>query len=69
MYICVMDEITKEDIKGYIKDLVASFLYYDRKEDEDLPIGEIERLISKGTISIDEICSEFRLHLESGLKS
>jgi len=36
-------------------DLVASFLYYDRKEDEDLGVGEIEAAIIAEEISIEEI--------------
>ena len=28
---------TKELIEDTVKDMVANFLYYDRKEDEDLP--------------------------------
>lgn len=56
-----------EHIKGTVKDLVADFLYYGRKEDEDLPVGEIEAAIRCGEITVDEICelfsSEVRTHI------
>jgi len=45
-------------------DLMASFLYYDRKEDDDLPRGSIEQAIADGVVSVDEILSEFRKELE-----
>ncbi|NIT79526.1 MAG: hypothetical protein GWO44_22195 [Thermoplasmata archaeon] len=48
-----------EHIRGTVTDLVAKFLYYDRKEDEELPVGEIEAAIRCGEISVDEICELF----------
>lgn len=35
----------KEHLQATVSDLVADLMYYDRKEDEDLPRGEIERMI------------------------
>jgi len=49
----------KEDILNATEDLAGCFLYYDRKEDEDLPIGEIEKAIKAGDVSINEIVSTF----------
>lgn len=46
-----------------ICDLVSDFLYYDRKEDEELPVGAIEELIENGDISVDEIVGIFREEL------
>jgi len=43
-----------------VEDLVADFLYYDRKEDEELPRGEIERMIKDGDITIQEILDLFQ---------
>ena len=54
------NEETKEIIFGTVEDLVSNFLYYDRKEDEDLPVGKIEELIEDKTISIDELVERFR---------
>lgn len=57
----------KQLILNVVDTLVSSFLYYDRKEDEDLPRGEIEKCISNGDISIDEIVSFFRDRLMKGV--
>lgn len=51
-----------------IGDLVSKFLYYDRKEDEDLPRGAIQKMIRDGAISVDWIVDEFRDELVKGLK-
>ncbi len=50
-----------------LQDLVSNFLYYDRKEDEELPRGEIEDAIEAGEISLDEIVAKFREELEKYL--
>jgi len=63
-----MSDTTILHIDNTIDDLVGKFLYYDRKEDENLPPGEIEREVSMGTISVDYIIERFaegvRNHLE-----
>jgi hypothetical protein len=50
-----------------IDSLVADFLYYDRKEDEDLPRGVIETSIASGVVTIEEIVERFDLKLRAGL--
>ena len=50
-----------------ISDLVADFLYYDRKEDEDLPRGEIEKAIKAEEITAHWIVLRFRQKLVEGL--
>ncbi len=57
---------TKEQILGITGDLVGSFLYYDRKEDEDLPAGAIEAAIAAGEVTADEIADKFRSALGEG---
>lgn len=54
-------------ILGNVDDLVADFLWYDRKEDEDLPRGAIESAIQEGSITIEEIADRFRAGLEEHL--
>lgn len=58
----------KENILNTVSDLVGSFLYYDRKEDEDLPRGAIQDALEDGVITIDEIVAEFKRCLNEGLK-
>ena len=62
-----MSKATKEDVLDTIYDAVADFLYYDRKEDEILPRGAIEKMIKKGKITTDEIVDAFRKALEDGV--
>lgn len=57
-----------EHIDGYISDLIADFLYYDRKQDNNLPRGEIERMVTDGEITIDDMVESFRTHLTEGLQ-
>jgi hypothetical protein len=40
-------------------------MVYDRKEDDDLPIGSIEKAIAAGVITTTEIVEKFRSELES----
>lgn len=59
--------MSKQIILNVIDDLVSDFLYYDRKEDEDLPRGAIEKAIEDQVISAEEIVSKFKEALERGL--
>jgi hypothetical protein len=53
----------RELIFNTLEDLVSNFLYYDRKEDEDLPKGAIEKAIKDGEITVAEIVVEFEKQL------
>ena len=50
-------------VSNTITDLVSDFLYYDRQEDEDLSVGDIESRIANGDLSISEIVSKFEEEL------
>ena len=50
-----------------VTDLVSDFLYYHRKEDEELPVGEIERMIRLGKITVEEIVSAFETELRENI--
>lgn len=54
----------RETILIYVDDLLSSFLYYDRKECEELPRGEIEDAVAAGEITVDEMVAKFRAGLE-----
>lgn len=58
----------RDHIAATVSDLVADFLYYGRKEDEDLPRGEIEAAIAAGEVTEDEIVDLFRRKLEIGIR-
>lgn len=56
-----------DDIDGYIEDMISNFLYYDRKEDCQLPVGAIEEAVKSGELTIDEMVECFRKHLTEGV--
>jgi len=57
-----------EMIENYLKDLVSGFLYYDRKEDEDLPVGRIEEMVKSGEINLTEMVYVFERELKEALE-
>ena len=54
----------KQIILDTIGDLCSNFLFYDRKEDEELTIEQLNEAVTSGEITIDEMVEEFRKHLE-----
>lgn len=54
----------KKIILDAISDLCSKFLYYDRKEDEQLSVDQLNKAVKDGEITIDEIVEEFRKGLE-----
>lgn len=58
---------TKELILAVVSDCVIDLLYYDRKEDEDLKVDDIDNFIRAGGITIDEIIQCFSDELNKGL--
>jgi len=59
--------MNKELILNTVKDLVGDFLYYDRKEDEDLPRGAIETAVLTNEMQIEDMVEQFRLGLINGI--
>jgi hypothetical protein len=59
----------KEIILDTVNDLVSAFLYYDRKEDEELALGDIEKAIENKDITINEIVECFKDSLIEELKN
>ena len=64
--------MTKEHILIILSDCWADLLYYDRKEDDDCQVGDIENAIKNGVITVDEMVDEmvdsFRRQIENNLK-
>lgn len=54
-------------LENLISDSISNLLFYDRKEDEDLPLGRIEKLVLHGVITPEEIITLFGLYLMDGL--
>ena len=59
----------KENILNTVKEMVVDFIYYDRRGDEELPIGAIEIELEKGNITIDDICKHFRSALMQAVEN
>lgn len=66
-FVAYQEPVDKNNILGHIEDLVSDFLYYDRKECESLPMGEIEKLVESEKITVDEMVEHFRTSLIKGL--
>lgn len=61
-------EATMNDIIfDTIDDLVSDFLFYDRKDDEELPRGTIEDAVEDGSITIEAMVAKFEESLREGL--
>lgn len=58
----------KKIIEDTISDMVMDLLYYDRKEDDELPLGVIDNLVNDGLLTADEIVEMFRIKLIEGLQ-
>ena len=54
-----MDKI----IEDTISDLAIDFLFYDRANDDGLPLGVIEQQIEEGKLTLDEIGEVFKSKL------
>ena len=57
-------EARKKKILLTIEDLFVDWLYYDRKEDYELPLGSIKEAIEQGEITKDEIILAFHRQIE-----
>ncbi len=57
----------RQRLAAIVSDLVGGFIYYDRKEDEDMPRGEIEMMVARGEVSADEIIDMFASELRKAL--
>lgn len=65
--------MSKRDLRTTIMDtftdMVGNVLYYDRKEDEDLPAEAIEHAIRDGVVTIDELVEKVRAALVLAVES
>lgn len=62
-------ETVKEKVFAYFDYFVSDILYYDRKHDEELPVGYIEDAIKRGEFTIDEFVDGFADKLYETLES
>lgn len=51
-----------------VSDLGGDFMYYNRKHDEQLPLGMIQKGVRIGAVSINEIVDRFRAEVAKGIE-
>ena len=49
----------KQLILDAIEDLCSNFVFYDRKEDEDLSINKLNKAVKDGIITVAEMVEHF----------
>ena len=59
----------RQTILSTVTDLVSDFLYYDRKDDEELPRGSIREAVEAGEITEAEIVAHFAKTLSEKIGS
>lgn len=59
---------SKEAVLGRVQDLVSDLLWYDRKEDEELPRDAIEQMVKRGELTVEEMVSAFEEALREGVR-
>jgi hypothetical protein len=50
----------RQKILDTVADLAVDFIAYARRNDEDLPLGEIEAALEAGEIDVNQIVEAFR---------
>ena len=53
------DKLTKSLVEATVQDLVSTFLYYGRKEDEELPVARLEDAIARDVITQEMVVKVF----------
>lgn len=51
-------------ILDMVEDLVSDFLYYDRKNDEDLPLESMEQAMELDEVTADQVIERFAVELK-----
>lgn len=63
-----MNNDLRSRIFNTLNDCWIDLLYYQRKDDDGLPVGAIERAIKDSVITVDEMVNHFREQIENNLK-
>lgn len=61
------DKTNKELVLDATCDLVSDFLYYCRRDDENLPRNAIQKIVADGEVTVDEIIEKFSTTLRKFL--
>lgn len=71
MIIIMREDSTNHELKllvlDTVEDLVLDFLYYNRKNDEELTVEDIERAFKDKIVTVDEVIKVFKEKLEANI--
>ena len=56
--------MNKDNFLNKLKDTMTDFVYYDRKEDEDLNVKDVEEIIESGQVTPDEMGNTVKQFIE-----
>jgi hypothetical protein len=62
-----MSDDIKSSILDTVDDSVSNLLYYDRKDDEELPRGAINDAVRDRVVTVEEMVAQFEVSLRQGL--
>ena len=57
-----------DNLRNLLADVFVDLFYYDRKEDEDMPVGSIELMVKNGEVTEQEILDILAYELHRALK-
>ena len=57
-----------DNLRNLLSDMFVNLFYYDRKEDEDMPVGSIEQMVKSGEVTEQEILDVLSYELHRALK-
>ncbi len=60
--------VKRATVLAALEDMISGFLYYDRKEDDNLPLGAIEEAITRKKLTMDEMTQRFRDALQESVE-
>lgn len=55
----------REAVMSAVSDLVTDFVFYDRKESENLSMDDLNEAVEKRWVTVDEMVAKFRKSLEA----
>jgi hypothetical protein len=66
--ICTDDQELRELVIGTVSDMVIDFLYYDRKDDDELSYDDVAHAFESGVVTVEEVVAEFDRRLREDLR-
>lgn len=58
----------KDLVMDALDQAMNDFFFYNRKIDKELPLRAIERAIARGDVTVEELVTRFKSHLQTSVK-